>query len=577
MNPAIVLGLNFGTHDAAAAIVRDGTVVAAAEEERFVRDKQTKRFPEQAIAFCLSEAGVTPSDLDRIAFFVDPRLQLLLPVSNLRHAFPASLGSLGSDIAKYVGRRQALDLVQARFRGARLAKIVPVRHHHAHAASAYLTSEFDDATIVTLDGRGEYETACIFEGRRGRIHKRHSVVYPHSIGYFYSMMTRYLGFRQQRDEYKVMGLAAHGSPLLHEKITRLAAFDDESGRLRLDLSYFDHHRRPSERRSLFSRRLVELLGPPREADDGIDDRHRDIAFAVQRLTEDLVLRYVAFARRIAPSSSLCMAGGVALNAVANRAVIESGLFDSVFIQPAANDAGTSLGAALYVSGAFTGIRPTPPRLPAYLGPEYGRQAIETAARAELPPEYTIEPTDSPAHTAARLLAQDRVIGWFQGRCEFGPRALGNRSILANPTNAANTTRVNALIKRREEFRPLAPAVLEDQAATYFDIHPAGQPVYPYMLATAGVKVHQSRRIPAVVHADGSARLQTVSQMHNAKFWALISKFGKISGVPVLLNTSFNGPDEPIVCSPEDALRTFQACNLDALVLGHLVIRPAERQ
>jgi carbamoyltransferase len=573
VNQAVVLGLNFGTHDAAAAIVRDGMVVAAAEEERFTRVKQTKRFPEHAIAYCMERADVTIDELDRVAFFVDPRLQLLLPLANLRHSFPLSFGSLRSDAAKYAGRRLALNRVKRYFAQLPSGHVVPVRHHRAHAASAYLASACDEATVVTLDGRGEYETACVFQARGSSLARRHAVLYPHSIGYLYSMITRFLGFRPQRDEYKVMGLAAHGSTRLQREIGQLASFDDMTGRLRLDLRYFDHHRRPSERRDLFSDRLIALLGEPRTPGTDLDDRHRDIAFGLQKVTEDLVVRYVRYAHRLVPSKALCMAGGVALNAVANRAVIESGLFDSVFIQPAANDAGTSLGAAMYAYGAMTGHRPETPPQSALLGPAFSQAEIDSVLETELPVGYAVARVDHPEFAAAQLLADDHVIGWFQGRCEFGPRALGNRSILANPANRSNTARVNALIKRREEFRPLAPAVLEESADAYFELHRAGHAVYPYMLATAGVRAEAAHRIPAVVHADGSARVQTVSQTGNPGFWALISAVEKLTGTPVVLNTSFNGPDEPIVCSPSDAVRTFRACNLDALVIGQTVIKP----
>lgn len=572
----LILGLNFGTHDAAAAIVQDGMVIAAAEEERFTREKQTKKFPEQAIAYCLDEAGASTRDIDAIAFFVNPRLQLLMPLGNLCQAFPASLGSLRSDLSKYSGRRNAL--TEIRDRMGLIAddpKIVPVRHHTAHAASAYLMSPFEDATVITLDGRGEYETACIYEGRGGRLARRHGTLYPHSVGYLYSMVTRYLGFRPQLDEYKVMGLAAHGGPRFLERFRDLASFDETSGRFQLNLTYFDHHRRPSSGRDLFSRHMVTEFGPPREPGAPIDDRHRDLAFALQRLTEQLVVQYATFARRITPSRSLCMAGGVALNAVANQSVIESGLFDEVFIQPAANDAGTSLGAALYASQKLPNLSTQVPSHPAYLGPIYRQGDLDAAVKTTLPPGFTVAHTDDPPETAAQLLAQDHVIGWFQGRCEFGPRALGNRSILASPMNAANTTRVNALIKRREEFRPLAPAVTEEDATDYFQLHPAGRSVYPYMLVTVTVRPERASQIPAVVHADGTARIQTVARDANPAFWSLLKSLKERTGIPVVLNTSFNGPDEPIVCTPEDAIRTFVACGLDALVIGNSVIRKQE--
>jgi carbamoyltransferase len=571
---APVLGLNFGTHDAAAAIVIDGAVVAAAEEERFTRVKQTKAFPSRAIDYCLAEAGIESAEVGHVAFFVDPDLQLLLPLANLRYAFPASLGSLASDFSKYRKRRDALALIRKAGGLPSSATISPVRHHLAHAASAYLTSPFDDAVVVTLDGRGEYESAAVFQARDGHLALRHSVKYPHSIGYLYSMITRFLGFRPQRDEYKIMGLAGHGGPALRQTIRHLATFDDVSGRLRLNLRYFDHHRRPSERRTLFSPALERLLGPARQPDEPITDRHREIAAAVQHLTEDLVTRYVLFGQQLAPSRNLCLAGGVALNGVANSKVIETGRFDHVFVQPAANDAGTSIGAALVVAGHGANRHTM---TDVFLGPAFDETETTAALRGAAAAGCRITTAPEPAVTAARLLAEDRVIGWFQGRMEFGPRALGARSVLANPSKASTTTRVNALIKRREAFRPLAPAVQAERASEFFDLHDAGQLVYPFMVATAQVRVAQRDRVAAVVHVDGSARVQTVAQGDNPVMWRVIEQFRRLTGLPVVLNTSFNGADEPIVCTPEDAVRTFLACGLDALVIGnHLAIAPESR-
>jgi carbamoyltransferase len=568
---SFILGLNFGTHDAAAALVIDGAVAAAAEEERFTRVKQTKAFPTQAITYCLREVGVDPGDIEQVALFVDPRLQLLLPMANLAHGFPASLGSLLSDLDKYRHRRRA----PARIRDSGLfpptSRVVSVRHHLAHAASAYLTSPFEDATVVTIDGRGEYETACVFHGLGGRLRRRHAVVYPHSIGYFYSMMTRYLGFHPQRDEYKVMGLAGYGGPTYLDAVADLATFDPWTGRLRLNLRYFDHHCRPSPDRQLYSDNMLRRFGPARGPDEPITDRHKDLAFAVQRHTEDLVLRYVSYARKVAPSRNLCLAGGVALNGVANAALIESGLFNAVYVQPAANDAGTSLGAALAATSA------TKPKMErhtfdnAFLGPAFTPADIATAAQAAQQVGCTVQSVLGPAAAGARLLADNMIIGWFQGRMEFGPRALGARSILAHPGHAANTTRINALIKRRERFRPLAPAILAEHASDYFHLHEAGRAVYPFMLATAPVQHARRSAIPAVVHVDATARVQTVSRTNNPHLWQLIHDFHTLTGLPVVLNTSFNGAHEPIVCTPADAIRTFLTCGLDALVIGNLVI------
>ncbi len=455
---APVLGLNFGTHDAAAAVVHEGRVIAAVEEERLTRVKHTKAFPSDAITYCLAEAGLTAGDVEQVALFVDPKLQVLLAPANLWHGFPAALGSLASDLDKYRKRRRLPRAIRA---GGVLrpgVRVTPVPHHHAHAASAYLTSPFDDALVVTLDGRGEYETACVYDGYDGRLHPRHRIVYPHSFGYLYSMLTRFLGFRPQRDEYKVMGLAAYGTSSLVGRVAQLARLDDATGRLRLDLRYFDHHRRPSAAHNLYSPRLIELLGQPRRPGEDITDRHRDIAYAAQHLLDRLVGAFLAHAQRLVPRRDLCLAGGVALNCAANRTVIASNRFDRVYVQPAAGDAGTSIGAALLTSAEGRSAH----RVSldhAFLGPEYSDLDIAPEVTPLAKRGYQVETVNHPQDEAARLLQQGMVIGWFQGRAEFGPRALGSRSILAPATDAAVVDRINALIKRREMFRPLAPAVL----------------------------------------------------------------------------------------------------------------------
>lgn len=493
-----VLGVNFGTHDAAAAVVHDGTVLAAAEEERFTRHKHTKAFPAAAIDFCLGSAGVRPQDLSSVAFFVDPGLQRRLPVVNTWAAFPGSLGSLRSDVGKS-GRGRA-QLVQMRHHpvlsGA--PEVTPVPHHRAHAASAYLTCDFDDAVVVTFDGRGEYETACIFEGREGQLRKRHATLYPHSVGYFYSMFTRYLGFRPQHDEYKVMGLAGYGDDSLVTRVRQIISVDPARGRIRLDLRYFDHHRRPSPARHLYSDALVEILGSPREPAGPLTDRHRAVAFAAQHVLEEVVLGYLRFARRLVGLRSLCLAGGVALNGVANRLVLESGEFDQVYVQPAAGDAGTSIGAALLRDRAL-GTTTRAAMRNAFLGPDYPEAAITKVLDGLQPEEHHVERATDPAAAAARLLAQDAIIGWFQGRAEFGPRALGARSILSAANDAGVTARINARIKRRELFRPLAPAILDTAADKYFAI----------ASGTACVSVHAGHRTgPALrrgTHSGGGPR------------------------------------------------------------------------
>ncbi|MBE1875727.1 carbamoyltransferase [Myceligenerans pegani] len=566
-----VLGINFGTHDSAAALVLQGRVLAAVEEERLTRDKHTKAFPTEAIKACLDQVGLEPGEIDDVALFVDPRLQAMLAPANLWHAFPDSLGSLRSDVDKYLRRRRLPAQVRERGLLHPDVRITPVAHHRAHAASAYLTSPFDDALVVTLDGRGEYETACIYDGRDGHLRKLHSVIYPHSFGYLYSMLTRYLGFQPQNDEYKVMGLAAYGSTKVVSNISQLATVDG-SGRLRLNLSYFDHHRRPSSHRRLFSPALVDLLGPPREPDEEINDRHRDVAHGAQVLLEKLVLRFLRYARKLTPHRRLCLAGGVALNCVLNQRIVESGLFDEVYVQPAAGDPGASVGAALLVADASE----REAWRHALHGPELSDNDVERAVQHLPALGYRVTPVADPAERAAELLAAGKVLGWAQGRTEFGPRALGARSILAPAQDGAVVERINALIKRRELFRPLAPAVLAEHGDAYFRLHAAGRYVYPYMLATADVIPAQRGTVSAVVHVDGTARVQTVERAASPMFWDLIEQYRRRAGLPVVLNTSFNEADEPIVNAPADAVRTFVACGLDALVMGKIQVLPPAR-
>ena len=572
MTGGAVLGVNFGTHDAAAALVHDGRVLAAAEEERFTRHKHTKDYPQHAIDFCLERGSVGLEDLHAVAFFTVPVRHLLLPVANSAAALPRSLASLASDLGKYGASRDRLRRLGVRT-GRRSRGVTAIGHHAAHAASSYLVSPFENATVVTLDGRGEYETACIFDGREGHLRRVHHILYPHSFGYFYSMLTRYLGFRPQTDEYKVMGLAAHGSTDLVDTVSALIVFDNDTGRLRLDLAYFDHHCRPSQDRSLYSSALTQLLGPPRTPYEPITDRHRAVARAAQQVLQDRVLAYLRFARALLPHRDLCLAGGVALNAVANGALLNSGLFDRVFVQPAAGDAGTSIGAALLAGPDLGRVRTVLKN--AFLGPDFTPKDISAATACLRSRGHVLRSVSDPHSAAASLLADGKIIGWFQGRSEFGPRALGARSILADPRDPHASHRVNMRIKRREEFRPLAPAVLADHASRFFDVRASGESVYPFMLATAAVRAASASAIPAVVHIDGSARVQTVNPRDNPGLATLLERFAHLTGVPILLNTSFNDASEPMVNSPADAVATYQRTGLDALVIGSYLLTPEQ--
>jgi len=570
-----ILGLNYSSHDAAASLVENGKVVAACEEERYSREKHSKKIPLNAIKSCLDIAGTEISGVDRIAFFVDPSLQYRLILSNLAAGFPESVLYIPRGIQLARKRFNMLPILKEHLGLDKFPPVDFVPHHTAHAASSFLPSNFDRAAVLTVDGRGEYETAAIFLGEGNKLKKMHHVTFPHSLGYFYSMITKYLGFRQHHDEYKVMGLSAYGKPDLVKKLEEIV-HSDSSGRLTLDLSYFDHHFRATKQRELFTQKFVQEFGEPRKPGEKTEQKHADMAFAAQKVTEKAILNLASYARQLTGQRKLCFSGGVALNCLANQRILESGLFDELFVQPAANDAGTSMGAALY---SYFLHNPHASRVPlkdVYLGPSFSNdeilRAIEQDPRKN---ELAYSQVDSPEDVAANLIHKGEVIGWFNGRMEFGPRALGNRSILASPTDPEMKDKLNRKIKFREEFRPFAPAIMEEHFGEFFRHSSGGKDVYPYMLSTVNVLPSAANKIPAGVHADGTSRVQVVSRTQNAPFWNLINGVYRLSGVPVVLNTSLNVDKEPIVCTPKDAIHNFLKSGLDCLFMNNYLLRKRE--
>lgn len=562
----ILLGLNYQTHDASAAIIKDGRVIAACEEERLNRQKHTSNFPINSIQFCLSKAGCDIDQVDSISLFINPSLHYKMGIYNLIEGFPKSILYLPY-ITKIVQRRYRISEVLYSYLGSSIKPVIEyVDHHDAHAASAYYCSPFEKSAVLTIDGRGEYETLCIFDAEDNKLTKLRRVTFPHSLGYLYSMVTKYLGFKIQSDEYKVMGLSSYGTPALFKKFSQLARFDKNRG-LVLDLSYFDHYYKYGSKRQAFSKRFISEFGPPRASDDPITGYHADIAFALQRLTEHIVVEYTKLAAQITNRRFLCLAGGVALNCVANAEISNAGVFESVFVQPAANDAGTSVGAALntYFKRARTIERHV--LADVYLGPEYS--SIEENAKTyfKFLGQIKVTPLMNPALKAAELIHKGYIIGWFQGRMEYGPRALGNRSILASPKSSDIKDLINKKVKYREVFRPFAPAVLAEYKDDYFICSSSAHFLYPFMLATVKVVPDRICEIPAVVHVDGTARIQVVEKDTNLLFWELIYYYKKLSGLPLVLNTSFNVRDEPIVCSVEDAIKSFINSNLDYIIVN----------
>jgi carbamoyltransferase len=555
----ITLGINYSQmHDSSACIVRDEELLFAVAEERLSRLKHDAGFPRLAIQACLEFAGVRAEQLDEVCFGWqnagpvyrhDLKLYALgkwpvtyLNVLNSTRHF-ASMWHQESG-AKRFAQRFGDVKAQMRF----------VDHHLAHAISAYAYSGFEDSAIVIMDGRGAWEATSIWHGKDGRIEHVLTIPFPDSVGLFYSEFTEYLGFQRNSDEWKVMGLAPYGQPGV-----KLDAFiDTDAGPYRV------HTKRLNGNGSGSFSGMTAVLGAPRVAESEIDDRHKNIAYAVQDCCERAMMSVVRMALEKTRSRNLCLAGGVALNSKANGKILASGLVEKMFVQPAASDDGVALGAALAPYMDRGRRLPNKAMRHAYLGPAFDDEAIETVLRT-----YKLRYTrlDDPAGTAAELLSQGKILGWFQGRMEFGPRALGNRSILADPRDPEMTVKVNNAVKFREWWRPFAPSFKKEAVGEFLESATDS----PFMILTAQVRPEKRGVIPAVTHVDGSARPQTVEKEINPLYWRLIDEFGKRTGVPVILNTSFNLRGEAIVHTPTDAVRTFFSSGMDALAIGSFLV------
>ncbi len=559
-----VLGFDCYGHDSAAALLSDGDLIAWAEEERFSRTKHTAEFPQKAIAYCLREAGIEPADLSHVGYYWDPSLGLGPRLLHVMRYFPRSLRLLGSRTEKFfpmlrVARtvRTSLDLDHPS-----PPEFHFVEHHLAHAASTFYPSPFDRAAILSVDAAGEWATAWMGIGQGANLTRRGVVNFPHSLGMLYGAMTEFLGFRFANGEGKVMGLAPYGDPERFYPLMRSMVTLRDDGTFRLDLSYFRYH--IGGYGHWMSERFEVQVGPPRERESEITERDRDLAAALQRVTEEVGLHMARSLHDQTGEKALCLAGGVALNSVMNGRILKECPYEDVFIQPAANDAGTALGTALLIDVPRRGERRFQMDHP-YWGPSYGPHDI-VPILDRTPGIRWQEVRRAPA-LAASLLAKSRIVGWFQGRMEVGPRALGNRSILADPRRAEMKEILNNRVKHRESFRPFAPSVLEEKVGTYFD---CSRPS-PYMILVYGVRPEKRSLIPAVTHVDGSGRVQTVSRQTNRRYWELIREFERLTGVPVILNTSFNVRGQPIVCTPEDALETFLRTEMDALFIEDCMI------
>lgn len=596
----IVLGLSAFYHDSAAAIVRDGEIVAAAQEERFTREKNDSELPVNAAAYCLDAAGVTLDDVDHVAFYDKPLLTFDRLLETYLAYAPSGFGSFAKAIPIWVKDKllQKSRIVKG-LNGLDRGEITEDDilfgyHHHSHAAAAFYPSPFDEAAIVIMDGVGEWATTSIGYGNDREIKLEREVRFPHSLGMLYSAFTYYLGFKVNDGEYKVMGLAPYGDPVYADLIMEKLLDVKEDGSFRMDMSYFNY----TTGLTMTNDRFAKLFGKPRrEPADPLTDFHMNVARSVQAVAERLIMGVCREAHRMTGSKNLCLAGGVALNCVANGLIQREGPFENIWIQPASGDAGSALGIALAAANLLGETR-VPERRNghdamrgSYLGPEFNDDEI----RGVLDTYGAVyERLDDSAlmETVSKALADDEIVGWFQGRMEFGPRALGNRSILGNPASPSMQKTLNMKIKYRESFRPFAPAVLREDAKEFFQFDDDS----PYMLIVAPVRDEHRielndqdkqrkgldrldvvrAKLPAITHVDYSARIQTVTPDSNKRFYDLISAFKKRTGIGVLVNTSFNVRDEPVVCSPEDAYRCFMATEMDLLCVGNFVLRKADQ-
>ncbi|MGB7283439.1 MAG: carbamoyltransferase [Candidatus Acidiferrum sp.] len=555
----ITLGINYSQmHDSSACLVRDGELVFAVAEERISRVKHDARFPQNAIRACLDFARVGAEELDEVCFGWQR------PGAAFRHDL--SCYASGRMPATYMnGLNSTLYFLSmwhqsggakrfAQIFGANKARMRFVDHHLAHALSAYSYSGFDDAAVVVMDGRGAWEATSIWHGRDARLEHVLTIPFPDSVGYFYSEFTEYLGFQRNSDEWKVMGLAPYGKPGVD-----LGAFIEPEA-----APYKVHARKLVASGTAAFAEMVRLFGPRRIPESEIEEKHKDVAYAVQDACEIAMMSVVKMAIEKTKNRNVCLAGGVALNSKANGKIVASGMVEKIFVQPAASDDGVALGAALAPYLDNGGRLPMKEMRHAYLGPEFDDQAIENALRTY---KLKYARLNDVAASAAELLSNGKILGWFQGRMEFGPRALGSRSILADPRDPEMNAKVNNAVKFREWWRPFAPSMKKEAAGEYLESASDS----PFMILTAQVRQEKRAVIPSVTHVDGSARPQTVEKEINPLYWRLIDEFGRRTGVPVLMNTSFNLRGEAIVHTPTDAIRTFFSSGMDALVIGSFLV------
>ncbi len=591
-----ILGISAFYHDSAAALIVDGEIIAAAQEERFTRKKHDPAFPANAIDYCLKEGGVSAEQLNYIAFYDKPLIKFDRLLETYLGFAPQGFNSFRMAMPLWLKDKLHMRrTLRRQFKAARQARLIFTDHHESHAASAFFPSPFDRAAVLTLDGVGEWSTATIGVGEGNKLRLLRQLQFPHSLGLLYSAFTYYCGFKVNSGEYKLMGLAPYGQPVYRDLILKHLLDLKPDGSFWMNMDYFNY----CQGLTMTNERFHQLFGgPPRPAESMLEQRHMDLAASIQKVTEEIMLRMAREAQRQTGMKNLVLAGGVALNCVGNGVLLREGPFDHIWIQPAAGDAGGALGAASFVWYHLL----DKPRQPAgrdsqkgsLLGPRYSNESITTFLAEMAAPHERFTDEARLLECVARLISEGKIIGWFHGRMEFGPRALGARSIIGDARNLAMQATMNLKIKFRESFRPFAPCVLHERVSDYFEMRADQES--PYMLLVAPVVEKQRvalseaerkkmtsandlrervkivrSSVPAITHVDYSARIQTVDERRHGRFYRLIKSFERLTGCPVIVNTSFNVRGEPIVCTPQQAYRCFLATDMDALVLEDIVL------
>ena len=560
-NDTYILGLNYIGHDASASLIRNGEVLASVMEERFSRKKHDRSFPMQAIQYCLKTAGITAQELAAVCYYMDVKEHFEQRViHHLGRYYPKSAPLFPDMLNRALKVNNAEKEIREQLQY--LGKVYFADHHKSHIATAFFLSPYQEATVISIDGLGEISSTVIADVQGTEINILKRINFPHSLGMLYSAVTHYLGFNAVSDAGKVMGLTSYGDRSVYlDEFRKLVRLHDDGG-YELDLEYFEF---PFQRDLWISEKFIRLFGPKRSKNDPLEKRHHDIAAALQATLEEVYYHLAQYAKKATGREYLCLSGGVTLNSVANGKLLEKEYFKDIFVPPPTGDDGTSIGCALLYNYQELDNTARYPLKNGFLGPEYTNKEIEEALRKFNLSYY--KSTDICQETAA-MLADNKIVGWFQGRMEVGPRALGNRSILANPALDHIKDTLNARVKFREPFRPFAPSVLAEDVGDWFTYdHEA-----PYMLFVFDVKEEKRSRVPGITHIDGSGRLQSVDQERNPKYHRLISEFKKLTGIPMVINTSFNIKGEPIVNTPADAIRCFLGNGLDCLVLGDFVVR-----